>query len=138
MLTPILHNKSSFECFFFHQVPNYTFLCTFMCLCFPFLHPYNAHKLDYRSTRCVFLSSSSYHLGYCCLDLSSNHIYISLHLCFRKQYFLFLESDQVSISAHFVSIPALISQTHGLSLPSFRFPYHYLHLCLLIILQVQV
>jgi histone deacetylase 1/2 len=73
MPTPVLCNKSSFECLL-HQPPNYDFLCTFRCLCFPFYRPYNAHKLDYHSTPCVFLGYSSSHLGYHCLDLSSKRL----------------------------------------------------------------
>jgi hypothetical protein len=33
--TLVLHNKSLFECMF-HRTPNYAFLRTFKCLCFPF------------------------------------------------------------------------------------------------------
>jgi len=73
MPTPILRNKSPFECLL-RQPPNYDYLHTFGCLCLPFLRPYNAHKLDYRSTPCVFLGYSSSHLGYCCLDLLSKRL----------------------------------------------------------------
>ena len=83
MPTPVLFKKSPFECLF-HQLPDYSFLRTFGCLCFPFLHPYNAHKLDFRSTPCVFLGYNSSHLGYRCLDLSSDHVYISRHIRFHK------------------------------------------------------
>jgi len=69
MPAPVLHNKSPFECLL-RQPPNYDFLCTFIYLCFPFLRPYNAHKLDYHFTPYVFLGYSSSHLGYHCLDLS--------------------------------------------------------------------
>ncbi|KAL4588858.1 hypothetical protein LXL04_001755 [Taraxacum kok-saghyz] len=33
----------------YHKVPDYNFLKTFGCLCYPFLRPYNKHKLDFRS-----------------------------------------------------------------------------------------
>jgi len=68
----------------------------------------------------VFLGYSSSHLGYCYLDLSSNRIYISRHLCFHEQYFSFLESDRVSTSTHFVFTPALISNL--LSFTTFLIP----------------
>jgi histone deacetylase 1/2 len=90
MPTSILSNKSPFECLF-RQTPDYAFLRTFGCLCFPFLRPYNAHKLDYHSTPCVFLGYSSSHLGYRCLDLSSDRIYISYHVRFHEQVFPFIE-----------------------------------------------
>jgi len=54
MPTSVLWNKSPFETLF-HQPPNYGFLRTFGCPCFPFLRPYNAYKLDYRSTTYMFL-----------------------------------------------------------------------------------
>lgn len=35
-------------------VPEYSFLCTFGCACWPSLRKYNAHKLAFRSTLCIF------------------------------------------------------------------------------------
>jgi len=49
MPTLVLQNTSLFECLF-RRTPNYNFLRTFGCLCFPFLRPYHAHKLDFRSS----------------------------------------------------------------------------------------
>jgi histone deacetylase 1/2 len=59
-------------------------LRTFGCLCFPFLRPYNNHKLDFRSSPCVFFRYSSSHLGYRCLDIASHCIYISRHVSFHE------------------------------------------------------
>ena len=95
MPTPVLCNKSPFKCLL-HQPPNYDFLRTFGCLCFPFLQQYNAHKLDYHSTPCVFLGYSSSHLGYRCLNLSSKCLYISRHVRFNEHVFPFLESAHIS------------------------------------------
>ena len=113
MPTSILSNKSPFECLF-RQTPDYAFLRTFGCICFPFLRPYNAHELDYRSTPCVFLGYSSSHLGYRCLDLSSDRIYISCHVRFHEQVFPFIEFVIPSPSS---SLPVIES-----SLPS---PHHF-------------
>jgi len=33
----------------FNKSPNYNFLRNFGCSCYPFLRPYNKHKLDFRS-----------------------------------------------------------------------------------------
>jgi hypothetical protein len=66
MPSPILCNKSLFECSFNHPT-DYTFLRTFGCFCFPFMF-YNTDKLDYCSTPYVFLGYSSSHLCYRCLD----------------------------------------------------------------------
>ena len=99
MLTLVLQNKSMFECLFL-QPPDYSFLRTFGCLYFSFLQPYNVHKLDYHSTPCVFLGYSSCHLGYRCLDLSSDRIYISRHVRFHEHSFPFLKSDHVYTITH--------------------------------------
>jgi len=91
MPTLVLQNKSLFECMFRH-IPGYNFLHTFGCLCFPFLRPYHAHKLDFRSFPCVFLGYSSSHLGYYCLDLASHRIYVSR----LENIFPFANSEQIT------------------------------------------
>jgi histone deacetylase 1/2 len=53
------------------------------------LHPYHAHKLDFRSSPCVFLGYSSFHLGYRCFDLESHRIYVSRHVRFHETVFPF-------------------------------------------------
>jgi len=65
MPTPVLAHRSSFDCLFQRSL-DYHFLRTFRCLCFPFLRPYNNHKLDFRSSPCVFFGYSSLHLSYRC------------------------------------------------------------------------
>jgi len=97
MSTLVLQNKSPFECLF-RRRPNYNFLRTFGCLCFPFLRPYHAHKLDFRSFPCVFLGYSSSHLGYRCLDLESLRIYFSRHVRFHETVFPFEKFEQVTSS----------------------------------------
>ena len=37
------------------KAPNYFLLQPFGCACFPFLRPYNKHKFDFHSTKCVYL-----------------------------------------------------------------------------------
>jgi histone deacetylase 1/2 len=56
MPTLVLANQSPFDCLF-QRPPAYHFLRTFGCLCFPFLRPYNNHKLDFRSFHVCFLAT---------------------------------------------------------------------------------
>jgi len=64
---------------------------------FPFfLRPYHAIKLDFRSSSYMFLGYSSSHLGYRCLDLVSQHIYVSCHVCFHEDVFSFANSEQIA------------------------------------------
>ena len=94
MPTPVLNHKTPFECLF-KSTPDYVFLCTFRCLCFPFLRPYNAHKLDFRSSPCVFLGYNTSHLGYRCLNLSSKCIYLACHVWFHENVFPLAKFEQI-------------------------------------------
>ena len=73
--TPTLKGLSPFECLFGHK-PDYHFLKVFGCSCFPYLIPYNKHKLAFKTSKCVFLGYSPFHKGYKCLH-SSGRIYIA-------------------------------------------------------------
>ncbi|KAJ6340305.1 hypothetical protein OIU77_008126 [Salix suchowensis] len=115
MPTAVLRNKSPFECLL-RQVPDYAFLRVFRCLCFSFLRPYNAHKLDYRFTPCVFLGYNSSHLGYRCLDLSSDRVYICPHVRFNEHVFPFIESTIRSTNSN--STPVAVSNLPSLTLSS--------------------
>jgi len=95
MPTLVLDNRSPFDCLF-QQSPDYHFLRTFGCLCFPFLRPYNNNKLDFRSSPCVFFGYSSSHLGYQCFDIESHRMYISCHVHFHEHVFPFDKSEQIA------------------------------------------
>ncbi|GKF05917.1 retrovirus-related pol polyprotein from transposon TNT 1-94 [Tanacetum coccineum] len=58
-------------------------------LCFPHLRLYNRHKIDFRSTPCVFLGYNPSHHGYRCLDISTERLYIARHVCFNEAQFPF-------------------------------------------------
>ncbi|MFS7934571.1 putative RNA-directed DNA polymerase [Helianthus anomalus] len=91
--------------------PDLSFLRVFGCKCFPHLRPYNPHKMDFRSSPCIFLGYSPSHHGYQCLDLTSNRIYIARHVRFNETYFPFLHSSSptptpLSPEPYFSSYPS--------------------------------
>jgi hypothetical protein len=61
----------------------------FGCACWPNLHPYNKHKLSFRSKECVFIGYSALHKGYKCLDIDSGRVYISRDVIFDEGVFPF-------------------------------------------------
>lgn len=71
------------------ETPDYTFLRTFGCACWPNLRPYNSHKLQFRSKRCVFLGYSNSHKGFKCLDPSEGRVYISRDVVFDEHVYPF-------------------------------------------------
>jgi len=75
----------------FHETPDYSFLRTFGCACWPNLRPYNSRKLEFRSKRCAFLGYSNLHKGYKCLDISTGRVYISRDVVFDENIFPFSE-----------------------------------------------
>ena len=82
MPTPILNNQSPFTKLYGRK-PNYHFLRTFGCSCYPFLKPYSKHKFNFHTQKCVMIGYSPIHKGYKCLD-SSGKIYIARHVTFNE------------------------------------------------------
>lgn len=73
--------------------PDYSFLRTFGCACWPNLRKYNSRKLKFRSKMCTFLGYSSIHKGYKCLDRTTGRVYISRDVVFDESRFPFAISD---------------------------------------------
>ncbi|KAL8141612.1 hypothetical protein V2J09_014644 [Rumex salicifolius] len=71
----------------YNKSPDYGFLKTFGCLCYPFLRPYNHHKIDFRSLPCIFIGYSASHKGYLCFHKSTKRIYISRYVVFNENVF---------------------------------------------------
>jgi hypothetical protein len=78
----------------FKETPDYSALRVFGCARWPNLRPYNAHKLAFRSIRCVFLGYSSRHKGFKCLEPSTGRVYISRDVVFDESLFPFEKLHQ--------------------------------------------
>ena len=111
LLTPILSNISHFQKLFGH-LSNYSFLRNFGCSCYPHLRPYNTHKLQFHSCKCLVLGYSSAHKGYLCLHPSSQ-VFISRNVIFNELEFPYIElfsslgNDSSSQTTHM--LPSLSS-----------------------------
>ncbi|KAL8138142.1 hypothetical protein V2J09_004143 [Rumex salicifolius] len=67
--------------------PTYTHLRTFGCLCYPNLTATTKHKLEPRSTPCIFLGYATSHKGYRCLALDTHKVIISRNVIFDEFQF---------------------------------------------------
>ncbi|KAI5396342.1 hypothetical protein KIW84_062519 [Lathyrus oleraceus] len=68
--------------------PDYKALKPFGCACYPCLRPYNQHKMQFHTTRCVFLGYNNSHKGYKCLN-SHGRVFVSRHVMFNENQFPF-------------------------------------------------
>lgn len=59
-------------------------------------HPYTSHKLDPRSSLCVFVGYSDTQSAYYCLDPISNKIYVSLYVKFIEHSLHFSSSSMTA------------------------------------------
>ena len=81
--TPVVEKKlSSFEVLD-RQKADYKFLKVFGCACFPYLQPYNKHRLAFKTSKCLFLGCSPFHKGYRCLH-PTGRIYVSKSVVFDE------------------------------------------------------
>ena len=100
MTTPLLQYKSPYE-LLYKELPDYYFLRTFGCLCYPHLRAYMKNKLDLRFEKCVFLGYNHMHLGYQCLTLITSKLYISRDVIFKENIFSFFKfHDVLNTSLH--------------------------------------
>jgi histone deacetylase 1/2 len=123
--TPVLAGKSPYK-ILFNTIPDYKLLKTFGSACFPCLHPYQQHKFQFHTTKCVNLGYSEVVKGYKCLS-STGRIYISRNVVFNEAEFQFLqgflntrqaETRFTVDSSTWFSLPASSSNSPAVSLDS--------------------
>ena len=86
----------------FHKDPDYLSLKVFGCACYAHIHPYNTHKLQFRSTPYTFLGYSSCHKGYECLDVNDK-LFISKDVLFDEMTLPFATKSPTSPSSSHTS-----------------------------------
>ena len=114
--TPVLSTQSPFQKLF-GRSPNYSNFRIFGCACFPWLRPYNNHKLDDRSLQCVFLGYSLTQSAYYCLHIPSGRIYVSRHVQFDESSFPFSTTVAKSSPVNIDASPPLVHWPPYTSLP---------------------
>jgi hypothetical protein len=92
---------------------DYSNFRVFGCACWPNLRPYNSHKLELRSTRCVFLGYSNMHKGFKCLDVSRGRIYISRDVIFDETVFPFATLNPNAGARYHADVLLLPSTNYG-------------------------
>jgi histone deacetylase 1/2 len=116
MPTRVIDNATPLERLLGNKAkPNYDLLKTFGCACWPFLRPYNARKLTFRSKECVFIGYSNHHMGYKCLDVSTGRVYISRNVIFDENVFLFARNSSSGSSVY--SATDLLTDVHVQPIP---------------------
>ncbi|KAJ4744580.1 polyprotein [Rhynchospora pubera] len=77
----------------FNKIPDYSTLRILGCLCFPYVRPYNTHKLEPRAKPCVFIGYAVTQKGYKCLHLPTGRVFISRNVQFDEQSFPFKSAE---------------------------------------------
>ncbi|GFP91838.1 retrovirus-related pol polyprotein from transposon tnt 1-94, partial [Phtheirospermum japonicum] len=105
-ITPTLKHKSPYICLY-HRQPDYQFLKSFGCLCYPYIRPYNCTKMEFRSLPCIFIGNSAKHKGYLCYHIASSRTYISRYVIADESNFMSLDhsSSAQSKTSPFSSLP---------------------------------
>ncbi|KAI5350115.1 hypothetical protein L3X38_003006 [Prunus dulcis] len=84
----------------FQRPPDYRFLKSFGCTCFPHLVPYNKHKLSSKSIKCIFLGYDNHYKGYKCFEPISRRVYISRNVTFDESDFSYTNILSKSSNDH--------------------------------------
>lgn len=141
----IINNSTPY--FLLHKKqPDYAFLKVFGCACFPYLRPYNSSKLQFRSSKCIFLGYCSSHKGYLCLH-PTGRIYISptvdlMSVSFYTRSYFPHHHHHHPITHAYLSILSSLAYSLQLVIPPHIDPFHLFQLnthpfTLLITLQMN-
>jgi histone deacetylase 1/2 len=78
------------------SIPILTHLKVFGCACFPLLKPYNTHKLQPKTSTCIFLGYAGQYKGYVCFSLRNHKCFVTLHVIFDESVFLYISEPSAS------------------------------------------
>ncbi|KAM2231636.1 hypothetical protein ACFX1S_015876 [Malus domestica] len=122
MPSSVLGHKSPFELLFGH-LPVISHLRIFGCACYPLLKPYNATKLQAKTTKCIFLGYATKYKGYICYEVSKQRVYISRHVVFDEDQFPYTsllvhsKASYQSSSVPTFTLPAPVISNDNVVLP---------------------
>ena len=100
---PIPEGQSPFEKLF-RMSPDYNFLRTFSCACYPNFTVTSANKLEPRFTHCLLLGYARHYTGYKCFGPITGRVFVSCHMIFYEHEFPCLEFFSNPHSAVFGSL----------------------------------
>lgn len=83
--TPVLNGVTPLW-LLYGKEPEYIQLQPFGCACFPCFRPYNEHKLQFHSQKCIYLGPAAGHKGSKCLSLTGR-VYVYRHVVFDGSQF---------------------------------------------------
>ena len=103
--TPFLQHKSPYEVLF-KQVPSYSHLRTFGCLCFATNVSPHKHKFSPRARKSVFLGYPFNIKGYKLFNIQSHSIFISRDVVFHEFVFPFASNTSIP-STDLIPLPSI-------------------------------
>ncbi|KAM2436022.1 hypothetical protein PS1_025908 [Malus domestica] len=109
MPTPVLSMQSPFEKLY-NALPTLDHLKIFGCACYPSLRPYRSHKLEPKTSECIFLGYAAQYKGFICFNPKDNKLIVSRHVLFDECQFpaTFLSQNK-SHGTQSVSIPSTVN-----------------------------